>query len=330
MNQGYINHIVIVIDSSGSMAPLQSQVIKVIDGQISHLAQRSKELDQETRATVYLFNTGSKCVYYDKDVLRVPSIQQHYRPAGGTALIDAAMKAILDLEQTPELYGDHAFLVYVITDGQENSSKIFRSATLEQKLKSLKDNWTVAVMVPDQFGVHEAKKFGFPSGNIQVWNSAGGMAEVERVVRQSTDSFMAARATGVRGTKALFQVDTTNLDKKTVNTTLRRLSAYDLLDVDRAESIAEFVEYKTGIAYRRGSAFYQLTKPEEVQHHKDVCVVDRNSGAVYGGSEARSLLGLPPYDIKIGPSFNNNYDIFIQSTSVNRKLVPGTRLLVVR
>ena len=330
MNQGYINHIVIVIDGSGSMALLKSQVVSVIDGQISHLAQRSKELDQETRATVYLFNTQSECVYYDKDVLRVPSIRQHYRPSGGTALVDATMKAITDLELTPELYGDHAFLVYVITDGQENSSRKNSSETLTRKLQALKDNWTVAVMVPNQLGVHEAKKFGFPPGNIQVWDSAGGMAEVERVVRQSTDTFMQARATGVRGTKALFQVDTTNLDKRTVNTVLRKLSAYDLLDVDRAEPIAEFVEYKTGLEYRRGSAFYQLTKPEEVQSNKSVCVVDRNSGAVYGGSEARALLGLPAYDIKIGPSFNNNYDIFIQSTSVNRKLVPGTKLLVTR
>lgn len=104
------------------MEPLASAVVKVADNQVAHLANRSKELNQETRATVYTFSDAAECVYYDKDVLRMPSLKGSYRIGGNTALIDATIQAIDDLSQTPQLYGDHAFLVYVLTDGEENRS----------------------------------------------------------------------------------------------------------------------------------------------------------------------------------------------------------------
>jgi hypothetical protein len=34
-----------------------------------------------------------------------------------------SLKSLDDLEQTATLYGDHAFLAFVLTDGQENSSR---------------------------------------------------------------------------------------------------------------------------------------------------------------------------------------------------------------
>jgi hypothetical protein len=42
----------------------RKDLITVADGQITHLAQRSKELDQETRVTVYTFSNIVECVVY--------------------------------------------------------------------------------------------------------------------------------------------------------------------------------------------------------------------------------------------------------------------------
>jgi hypothetical protein len=79
LDANYINHIGFVIDSSLSMATHARNVIKVTDNQVEYLAQRSKELDQETRGTTYMFNECVTCVHYDKDVLRLPSLAKHYR-----------------------------------------------------------------------------------------------------------------------------------------------------------------------------------------------------------------------------------------------------------
>ena len=110
-SQNYINHIVLVLDHSTSMGNLAQTVVKVADMQVAELAQSSQALDQETRMTVYQFGNTTECIYFDKDVLRMPSIKNKYRIEGSTALIDATMQAINDLKQTNTLYGDHAFLV---------------------------------------------------------------------------------------------------------------------------------------------------------------------------------------------------------------------------
>jgi hypothetical protein len=330
VKQNYINHIALVLDASGSMDHLSSAVVKVADNQVGHLAQRSKELDQETRATVYTFSDAAECVYYDKDVLRMPSLKGAYSIGGSTALIDATIQAIDDLSQTPELYGDHAFLVYVLTDGEENRSRK-KAADLAKKIGGLKDNWTIACFVPDQSGKFEAKKFGFPTDNIAVWDtSSRGMSEVAEVLRTTTDTFMNNRAKGVRGTKNLFNIDLAGVTKTSVAKSLNRLhpGQYRIADVKAEGPIAPFVEGLTKRAYKLGEAYYQLSKPEKVQAGKSVALYEVSSKAVYTGNEARSLLGLPDHEVKVAPSSHPDFWIFVQSTSVNRKLMQGTKLLI--
>lgn len=330
----YINHIVFVIDASGSMGYLKAEVVKVFDNQIKHLAQRSKELDQETRITVYLFNSDIKCLVYDKDVLRLPSLKTFYSPSGGTALIDGATTAFDDLALTPQKYGDHSFLCYVLTDGEENSSNKTNVANFPNRIKTIPDNWTVAVFVPNQIGVHEAKKFGFPSDNIQVWdaNSSTGIEKAGATMQQATDNFMAARSKGLRSTKNLFNLDVTKLSKDAVVANLDQLKAneYLLIPVQTNSVIKPLVESWTKAEYLKGSAYYQLTKAETIQGYKQLCVQDKVNGKVYAGVNARNLLGLPSQDVKVNPASHNAFDIFVQSTSVNRKLIAGTKLLVLK
>lgn len=331
--QNYINHVVLVLDRSGSMHHLTNDVIKVADNQIEHLARRSKELDQETRVTVYAFDDSSECLVYDKDVLRMPSLKGLYRAGGNTALIDATIKAIDELSETPQRYGDHAFLVYVLTDGEENRS-IRRQTDLARAIQSLKENWTVACFVPNQTGKFEAKKFGFPADNIAVWDTTSrGMSEVGETIRKATDAFMNNRSSGVRGSKNLFNLEAAvaGVTKAAVSSSLPRLhpGQYRMLDVKSEGPIAEFVESKLNRAYKSGEAFYQLTKPEKVQGTKDIALLEKKTKAVYTGKDARKLLGLPDYEVKVPPADHPDFEIFVQSTSVNRKLVPGTKLLLI-
>jgi hypothetical protein len=336
MSQNYINHIALVLDKSSSMGPHAAAVIKVADSQIEYLARRSKELDQETRVTVYTFaNPHSiECIFYDKDVLRMPSLKGLYRPSGNTALIDATIKALDDLSQTPELYGDHAFLTYVLTDGEENASRATPSA-LSKKIQGLKDNWTVACFVPDQNGKFEAKKFGFPADNIAVWDtsSAKGISEVGKTIREATDNFMNNRAAGVRGYKNLFNLDNAVAQVTTaaVVSSLPKLhpGQYRMIPVKDEGPISELVEKTTKRAYRLGEAYYQLSKPEKVQADKIIALFNKKTKAVFTGPGARQLLSLPDYEVKVAPASHPDFEIFVQSTSVNRKLVPGTTLLLV-
>lgn len=326
----YVNHVFLALDASSSMSHLTQDVIKVFDAQIAYLAQRSKDLDQETRVSIYLFADKVECLVYDKDVLRLPSIAAHYSPYGNTALLDATLTAIDDLKKTPELYGDHSFLGFVVTDGESNVNNHL-SSKVATAIKGLPDNWTVAVFVPDQRGVHATKQFGFPAANIQVWSTdKAGLKEAGNTLRSATESFMQNRAKGIRGTKTLFQVDTSGLSPSLIKQALTELRAneYKLFSVNKDAAIQPFVESWTGNDYVKGSAYYLLTKPETVQAYKQICIQRKDNGKVYSGAAARQLLGLPDTEVKVIPASFGDFLIYAQSTSSNRKLLKGTSVLV--
>lgn len=331
--QSLINHISFAIDASSSMSGLTKEVIALFDNQVQYLASRSKELNQETRVSVYLFGSTVTNLIFDMDVMRLPSLQGFYAASGMTALIDGTLQAIEDFNLFSEKYGDHAFLSYVITDGGENQSK-HSSQDLINALKGLKDNWTVAALVPNQNGVYEAKKFGFPADNISIWDvtSAKGVQEVGNKIKAATESYFRARASGIRSTKSLFTIDTSNLNKTQINKKLDELnpSEYDLLPVRQDAVIKAYVESWTGKPYRVGSAYFQLSKPEKIQANKQIAVKNKLDGKIYSGLNARTLLKLPDYEIKVKPSDFGSYEIFCQSSSVNRKLIKGTELLVLK
>lgn len=337
--QQTINHIGFVIDESYSMRKHRDSVVTVFDNQIKHLARRSKEMGHETRASVYFFSEHDRirCVIYDQDVLRVPSLAGYYKPDHNTALCDATALAISELKQTACLHGDHAFLLYVITDGEENASQQTSAAGLRSILKTLPENWTLAVLVPNQTGVHEAKAAGFLPGNIDTWDtdSADAVESVGMKIQSSVDRYLVARSSGVRSVKNLFTVDA-GFTQRQVVTNLEPLRpdtdyhSYPVRRSDDGKDIKGFVQSWSGEPYRLGSAYYELTKPETIQRSKQIVIMEKRTGNCFTGDGARGLLGLPSYEVKVAPGDFAQWRIFVQSTSVNRKLVADTLLLVLR
>ncbi|MEU3771955.1 vWA domain-containing protein [Streptomyces sp. NPDC032472] len=340
--QNYINHVALVLDASSSMSHLSGKVVDVADEQIAYLARRSRELDQETRVTVYVFSNTVECVIYDKDVLRMPSLKQLYRTGGMTALLAAALKSQRELAQTAQLYGDHSFLTFVLTDGQENASHHCPDApsrkprelvqAVATMIETQADNWTLAVLVPDQMGKREAMQYGFPKDNIAIWDatSTQGLQEAGEVIKQATEKFMVGRSKGIRGTRAMFSTGADAVNKDTIEKAGLRPadpSGYQLLSVDRAAAIRDWI-VENGHSYRTGGAFYQLSKSEKIQARKQIAVLEKKTDRVYTGPQARVLLGLPDAEVRVKPDHNDDFTIFVQSTSVNRKLVPQTRLLL--
>jgi hypothetical protein len=341
-SQNYINHVALVLDASSSMSHLSRKVVEVADQQIAYLARRSEELDQETRVTVYVFADRVECVIYDKDVLRMPSLKQLYRAGGMTALLAAALKSQRELAQTAQLYGDHSFLTFVLTDGQENVSHRCPDApardprelveSVSRMIETQEDNWTLAVLVPDQMGKREAMRCGFPKDNIAIWDatSTQGLEEAGQVIQQATEKFMVGRTQGIRGSRTVFSTGAEAVNKDTIEAaglTPVNPSEYLLIPVARDAAIREWV-IESGHTYRTGGAFYQLSKSEKIQARKQIAVLEKKTDRVYTGPEARALLGLPDAEARIKPDHNDDFMIFVQSTSVNRKLVPNTRLLL--
>jgi hypothetical protein len=362
--QKKINHVALVIDQSASISDygLTNAILDVLDGQIAWLVQLSKDMDQETRVSIYTFNDYSAdCVVFDTDVLRLPSLRGHYRPRGGTPMMSGTVKAISDLKKTAQMYGDHGFLVFVLTDGEENQSHVSTPAVNAQAMHStlteLGENWTVGVLVPNFQGKLRVQNFGFDAGNIAIWNTtAQGVSEVGEEIKAATSSYFTGRAAGVRGTKQLFNT----VVAKAV--TQDEVNAANLKPVDPAEfmiipvalsssskleikipsksktkknpdgikhvEIQPFVE-ETGRPYVMGNAYYRLTKSEKYAYGKGVALVHRTTRKVYRGPECEKLIGLDPSTTRIKPpAVTDEYEVYVKSTSFNRQIEVGGSVLL--
>lgn len=104
-------------------------------------------------------------------------------------------------------------------------------------------------------------------------------------------------------------------------------SRFQVMKVDSEIAIKEFV-LNNGIEFKIGRGFYEFTKRVEVQSHKEIILMDKKTGNFFTGNAARQIAGIPiGVSAKVSPENLPDYYVFIQSTSVNRKLLSGTRFL---
>jgi hypothetical protein len=275
------------------------------------------------------------------DVNRVEKLAFYSATGGGTPLFDSVGTLISTME-AEGLHSDPttAFLVMVITDGYENRSRTWTKDKLSAKIAQLQntDRWTFAFRGPagslDQF-----KRIGIHEGNILEWEQTEkGIAASTTATQTGVTDYFALRSAGKTSTRTFYP--SIQADKAVVKSTLvdvsKQFGQYYVHSKDDGKRIDEFCNDQLNLGqvgrpnvYAKGRAYYELTKPETLQQQKSIVVRDRTTGSMYAGANARQLLGLPLYgEIRIAPaSKSGEYDIFVQSTSLNRKLVGGTTLL---
>jgi uncharacterized protein YegL len=331
MKQVLKNHIAILLDTSGSMDGLLSSVVKVFNNQIEFLRKSSLDFEQETRVSVYEFNDNVKCLISDVDVAR-PMTLQTLRGVSTTAMFDAVGLAVKDLQELPQKYGDHSFLIYLLTDGYENSSIHYSRQTFAKLIDKLPSNFSIAAFAPDNNSIQYLKQCGIPEGNIDKWDTTiKGVEEIGHRFEKTMTNYYVARSHGTKTFSTIFS-DLNKVTVSDVKNLAKEIKNHSLIINEglKAIEIRDLVERKTGIKYTKGCAFYELVKNETVQPSKEIAVQHKSSGKVYAGKDARVLLNLPDYEsTRITPQFNSKWNVYVQSLSVNRKVIPKQRVLVV-
>lgn len=227
---------------------------------------------------------------------------------------------------------DVAYLVMVTTDGEENSSLRIRADALARKIRELQatDKWTFVFRVPKGYKSRIVAQLGLHDGNVMEWELSGVELQKSSVATVSaTTQYFAGRSRGLTSSSNFY----TNLSDVSISTVKKELT--DITSQVRVEpvwsedndiQIRDFCNNKFG-EYQVGKAYYQLMKPEKIQSHKNIVIKHLKTGKYYGGPEARNLLGLPDYEVKVIPGDHHQYEIYVQSTSVNRKLKTKTKVL---
>ncbi len=334
LNQVLKNHVAILLDTSGSMSHLLQDAVKIFNKQIHFLRQKSLDFDQETRVSVYTFNSSVECLISDTDVARPVEIQGNLRADGMTAMIDCMTLAISDLKELPVKYGDHSFILYILSDGIENASSPYNKQNIKKMMASLDDRWTIAAYVPDLNAKSYMESYGLHSGNIEKWDTTKqGIEELGQKFEKTMDNYFVGRKSGVKSSRTIFSdlKDVTATSVKKVLSEIKS-SAVEIVinEGTQAVEIKPLVEKKTNLIYSKGCAYYELVKNEHVQPQKEIIVQNKKTGKFYSGDNARKLLQLPNQEVKIVPGDFGEWIVYVQSTSVNRKVIPKQRVLVLK
>jgi hypothetical protein len=329
MKKKYITHVALVIDSSGSMESIWPATLRMVREVVRTLVDiNAAGGPGQYDLTVWQFSgydsidkvfTGPPTHFFPH-VLTVP--------CGRTALYDAAVQAANDLA-LPAGPRD-AQLIIVVTDGRENDSRMdLRSFQCAIRETALGGRRTFVFHVPPGYGTDFTVAAGVPLENINEWEATdAGTREVSQKTRTGLRSYSNLRAAGRTSTETFFSDASriTSIDLQDLEQV-----GYKMLpiEVKKEGNIKYITEKRTGQPYVVGQSFYQLMKTERVQTKKELLLRDKTTGTVYGGTKVRRLLGLSAADtIRVNPGNHANFDIFVQSRSVNRIIPRGTTVLV--
>ena len=100
---------------------------------------------------------------------------------------------------------------------------------------------------------------------------------------------------------------------------------FRILKVPKKCTIKQFV-LSNNLEFKTGRGFYEFTKPEIISYKKEVVLVDKKTGEMFSGSDARRMIGAGS-GIRIPPTSFEKWRVFVQSTSYGRNLMGGTSFL---
>lgn len=196
-------HIAIILDRSGSMSHTKAQTVMGYNEQVEQIQQDSK--DQEILVSLVTFNGNVYEHFWNENAEKLTKASDvDYKPVGSTALYDAMGYVIDKLQKTTTEDDNTAYLLIVITDGEENASKQYTDvAGLKKRIESLqKDkNWTFTYMGCSKDSLFRlAASTGMSLSNCALWDNSAAEAALGGM-RESADKlgqYMNARRKGER------------------------------------------------------------------------------------------------------------------------------------
>lgn len=244
--------------------------------------------------------------------------------------VDAGINALLEHGN----YND-TYILMTITDGGENSSVNTNSYALSERIKMLQktDRWTFVFRVPVGYR-GQLQGLGVPAGNIIEWEQTEvALAASSFQQTAALRSYVSNVSRGVTSSQSFYSTSAleglrpadirAELDDITTKVRVESVWAEDEGTQIRDFCIKSFGEYEVGHAY------YQLDKTEKVQPSKKLIVKHKKKGKYYAG-DVRSTLSLPSYgEIKLKPADHPDYEVYVQSTSVNRKMTKKTKVVYI-
>jgi hypothetical protein len=149
------NHLVLILDESGSMNTIRSDIIGGVNGFVAKQKTFEPHRNCDIDFTFAKFSEVTKVVY-TMPLQYVPEVtEEEYGPSGCTALYDAVG---ITLEPFKDEYN---VVVMIVTDGEENSSRVWSLDRMKKFIADQKQG--------------KGWKFHYLSSDIDTWGQGNTM-----------------------------------------------------------------------------------------------------------------------------------------------------------
>lgn len=155
-----VKKMVYILDKSGSMESMVSDVIGGFNAAVEKQKQMAKENDWDLRVSLFLFSNVVERIFVDLPSTEASLLDDSiYEVRGSTALYDAIGTTVSEFEASSS--DVKSVLFYVFTDGEENASRKYDSEDVKSKIKELDEKgWGFVFMGAGLDAWKDSQKFG--------------------------------------------------------------------------------------------------------------------------------------------------------------------------
>lgn len=194
----------VILDRSGSMGHLQDATItgfnEFLKGQAAAPGKAKVSLIQ--------FDNAYQVDYLAKDILEAPLLtRETYQPRGGTALLDAIGRTIIEtgkaLSEMHESDRPGKVIVVIDTDGHENASREFDRHRINDMITEQRDKykWEFIFLGANQDAIATAAAMGIARGSSM--NTKSSLDGIDRKYA-SVSAYSTRIRSGASGSSAGF------------------------------------------------------------------------------------------------------------------------------
>lgn len=183
------NRVVILLDSSGSMSGIKYETIEAFNNLLNQLKQTEAVLGEATQFSLVTFDDNANVMSSEEISSAVGLTSSNFNPNGGTALYDALGCTLSALEN------EEQNMLYLVTDGEENSSSLFTSEAVKTLVDQVLDEglWEMAFIGSHESSEETAERLGI-NRFIEFGNGAEGIQSAMETVSDMITSDMTRRS----------------------------------------------------------------------------------------------------------------------------------------
>ena len=200
-----------VIDRSGSMQGMENQVISGFNEQLQSMQNiQDRYPEQEILMSLRFFNEQVGVNILEHNPVKACNLmgRHEYRTSGGTALLDAVGKSIYDIKMKfgdAIAHEDTTVVMIIITDGYENSSRIYTYEEISRMIGELEatENWTFTFMGADLDAIAASSRMGIGRNHTFSFDKADYRNVSKDILSEAAMDYAEKRQRNVKVTEFL-------------------------------------------------------------------------------------------------------------------------------